>query len=392
MPPPISTASTYPSEDSDADEELRKMEDENAARNTILAPKPQRPQKATQETVDVARPAAAHAHATAAGMSARPQNAPVAGTSRPVAQGSAPQGDKYPCASRDRARAREQPPRQGGSRRRDASRHALPRATRFRARDRAQEDPHECPEAYNATYRDESRLPRQLGKNNELIQPKPSTSGSQDTLQLISFDRSARTVSPSNLKPTAPIPFPSKYRQDEPDETATLRESRKRQLEADETTATEPARPKMQPPAIPTIVTTPPDTLQQQDRQPRVDPDNLISTYPATDNTQRARNRCPARRKRRGGKGKRKTEAHTIPEPDINVETAPAAAPARSAVPPKVQEPRESKVPRRLAQTRATKQSRLKYRWSPPLHRGRRRSRPLQNRRRDPPNKQPRIQ
>ncbi|KAL4715478.1 hypothetical protein ACJJTC_009104 [Scirpophaga incertulas] len=119
----------------------------------------------------------------------------------------------------------------------------------------------------------EPRLTKQKSLDSiQLSQPKPSTSRSQDTLQLISFDRSARTVSPSNLKPTAPTPFPSIHRQEEQDEAAKTRESRKRQLEADETTATQPARPKMQPPAIPTIVTTPPDTLQQQDRQPRVPP------------------------------------------------------------------------------------------------------------------------
>ncbi|KAL4720101.1 hypothetical protein ACJJTC_013682 [Scirpophaga incertulas] len=120
----------------------------------------------------------------------------------------------------------------------------------------------------------EPRLTKQKSLDSiQLSQPKPSTSRSQDTLQLISFDRSARTVSPSNLKPTAPTPFPSIHRQEEQDEAAKTRESRKRQLEADETTATQPARPKMQPPAIPTIVTTPPDTLQPQDRQPRVPPE-----------------------------------------------------------------------------------------------------------------------
>ncbi|KAL4702264.1 hypothetical protein ACJJTC_002859 [Scirpophaga incertulas] len=156
----------------------------------------------------------------------------------------------------------------------------------------------------------EPRLTKQKSLDSiQLSQPKPSTSRSQDTLQLISFDRSARTVSPSNLKPTAPTAFPSIHRQEEQDEAAKTRESRKRQLEADESTATQPARPKMQPPAIPTIVTTPPDTLQPQDRQPR-------------------------------------TEARTTLDADINVETVPATAPARSAVPPKVQEPRESIAPR----------------------------------------------
>ncbi|KAL4707254.1 hypothetical protein ACJJTC_019792 [Scirpophaga incertulas] len=156
----------------------------------------------------------------------------------------------------------------------------------------------------------------------QLTRPRPPTTGSQDTLQLISFDRSARTVSPSNLRPTAPTPFPSMARQDDPEDAAKQqqqRESRKRQLEADDTTATQPARPKMQPPAIPTIITTPPST------------ENI--TQP----------QGPARRKRRGGKGKgkRKTEAVTDA-----AETAPTTASTKTSAPAEVITQRASKRPR----------------------------------------------
>ncbi|KAL4706095.1 hypothetical protein ACJJTC_017875 [Scirpophaga incertulas] len=106
-------------------------------------------------------------------------------------------------------------------------------------------------------------------KSLEHIQRRtPLNTGSQEMLQYISFDRSSRTVSPSNLKPISPTPFPNKHRQeDQNDAQNQQRESRKRQLEADDTTATQP-RLKMQLPAILTTPPTPPGTQMQQSQGP----------------------------------------------------------------------------------------------------------------------------
>ncbi|KAL4702265.1 hypothetical protein ACJJTC_002860 [Scirpophaga incertulas] len=110
----------------------------------------------------------------------------------------------------------------------------------------------------------EIRDPRMIRQRSlESIQRRPTTPGSQDASQQIAFDRSSRTVSPSNLKPISPTPFPSRHSQpDLRDAQLPQRETRKRQLEADETTATQPA--KMIPPAL---ITTPPTPPAQKETE-----------------------------------------------------------------------------------------------------------------------------
>ncbi|KAL4720479.1 hypothetical protein ACJJTC_003009 [Scirpophaga incertulas] len=366
MPPPTTKATTPSSEVSDADEELRKMEEDNIARSQILAPKPQRP------TAGVARPATAHAHATAAGTQARAANAPVAGTSRlAAATGTALRKaagtPARPATAPAHANARNTKMVAGGAARTVTPPLARPGSAPATAKEKTPTNapmPAAPSSGKNADHQETvekqstSRVvPQNVGEDElatprlpttyaekikritthklaakigiqdprlvkqkslesiQLTRPRPPTTGSQDTIQLISFDRSARTVSPSNLRPTAPTPFPSMARQDDPEDAAKQqqqRESRKRQLEADDTTATQPARPKMQPPAIPQLL---------------------------------PHRRGPARRKRRGGKGKgkRKTEAVTDA-----AETAPTTASTKTSAPAEVKTQRASKRPRSI--------------------------------------------
>ncbi|KAL4703899.1 hypothetical protein ACJJTC_013076 [Scirpophaga incertulas] len=390
MPPPTTKATTPSSEVSDADEELRKMEEDHIARSQILAPKPQRP------TAGVARPATAHAHATAAGTQARAANAPVAGTSRPAAATGAALRKAAgtparPATAPAHANTRNTKTVAGGAARTVTPPLARPGSAPATAKEKTPTNaptPAAPSSGKNVDHQETVEkqttmrvVPQQVGEDElttprlpttyaekfkriathklaakieiqdprlvkqkslesiQLTKPRPPTTGSQDTLQLITFDRSARTVSPSNLRPTAPTPFPSMARQDDPDDAAKQqqqRESRKRQLEADDTTATQPARPKMQPPAIPTIITTPPGT--QNITQPQVDVNIPTAVYPAQNNNMQPRDtrsptpqmKGPARRKRRGGKGKgkRKTEAVTDA-----AETAPTTASTKTPAP-----------------------------------------------------------
>ncbi|KAL4715553.1 hypothetical protein ACJJTC_009179 [Scirpophaga incertulas] len=391
MPPPTTKATTPSSEVSDADEELRKMEEDHIARSQILAPKPQRP------TAGVARPATAHAHATAAGTQARAANAPVAGTSRPAAATGAALRKvagtpARPATAPAHANTRNTKTVAGGAARTVTPPLARPGSAPATAKEKTPTNaptPAAPSSGKNVDHQETVEkqttmrvVPQQVGEDElttprlpttyaekfkritthnlavkigiqdprlvkqkslesiQLTKSRPPTTGSQDTLQLITFDRSARTVSPSNLRPTAPTPFPSMARQDDPDDAAKQqqqRESRKRQLEADDTTATQPARPKMQPPAIPTIITTPPGTqniTQPQESEPS-GPHTLMAAANGPEG--------PTRRKRRGGKGKgkRKTEAVTDA-----AETAPTTASTKTPAPAEVRTQRASKRPR----------------------------------------------
>ncbi|KAL4706918.1 hypothetical protein ACJJTC_012377 [Scirpophaga incertulas] len=118
----------------------------------------------------------------------------------------------------------------------------------------------------------ETKDPRLIKQKSleQIYRRKPMNTGSTEMLQLISFDRSSRTVSPSNLKPISPTPFPSKHRQEDKEAEHQQRESRKRQLEADDTTATQP-RPKMQ---LPAIYTTPPSPTGIEMQQAQGPPDD----------------------------------------------------------------------------------------------------------------------
>ncbi|KAL4709847.1 hypothetical protein ACJJTC_000334 [Scirpophaga incertulas] len=88
-----------------------------------------------------------------------------------------------------------------------------------------------------------------IKKKTPTIVPKPVTppSGTKaDHQEKTTTSRVVpQKVEDEHRKPTAPIPFPNKPRQDEPDDAAKQRESRKRRLEVDKTAATQPVRPKM---------------------------------------------------------------------------------------------------------------------------------------------------
>ncbi|KAL4718303.1 hypothetical protein ACJJTC_002078 [Scirpophaga incertulas] len=312
MPPP--TAATVPSseDNSDVDEELRAME-----QHKIIAPKPQRPAKTGSQNADAARPVAAHAAATSTGMQAQTTPAPAAGTTRPAsASGDAPRKTTTPPARPATAHGVYRPIRisAGSSARPEtpASGRIVSTAAAIKKKtpttttqsttpsSEAKEDhinvvekqatlrvaaqkellEHLTPRI-PATYAEkikrftthklaakiETRYPRMIKQKSleSIRRNAPSTSGMQDT-QHISFDRSSRTVSPSNLKPISPTPFPSRHSRSQDNlattgqDTQPQRETRKRQFEADDTTATQPA--KMQPPALITTPPTPP-ILQQ---------------------------------------------------------------------------------------------------------------------------------
>ncbi|KAL4713323.1 hypothetical protein ACJJTC_012395 [Scirpophaga incertulas] len=313
MPPP--TATTVPSseDNSDVDEELRAMEE-----HKIIAPKPQRPARTGSQTADAARPVAAHAAATSTGMQAQTTPAPAAGTTRPAsASGDTPRKTTTPPARPATAHGVYRPIRisAGSSARPEtpASGRIVSAAAAIKKKtpttttqsttpsSEAKEDhinvvekqatlrvaaqkgslEHLTPRI-PATYAEkikpakiETRDPRMIKQKSleSIRRNAPSTSGMQDT-QHISFDRSSRTVSPSNLKPISPTPFPSRHSRSQDNlattgqDTQPQRETRKRQFEADDTTATQPA--KMQPPALITTPPTPP-ILQQppQEEAPR---------------------------------------------------------------------------------------------------------------------------
>ncbi|KAL4716648.1 hypothetical protein ACJJTC_008283 [Scirpophaga incertulas] len=286
MPPP--TAATVPSseDNSDVDEELRAME-----QHKIIAPKPQRPAKTGSQNADAARPVAAHAAATSTGMQAQTTPAPAAGTTRPAsASGDAPRKTTTPpCAGRivsAAAAIKKKTPTTTtqsttpSSEAKEDHINVVEKQATLRVAAQKELLEHLTPRI-PATYAEkikrftthklaakiETRYPRMIKQKSleSIRRNAPSTSGMQDT-QHISFDRSSRTVSPSNLKPISPTPFPSRHSRSQDNlattgqDTQPQRETRKRQFEADDTTATQPA--KMQPPALITTPPTPP-ILQQ---------------------------------------------------------------------------------------------------------------------------------
>ncbi|KAL4721582.1 hypothetical protein ACJJTC_012514 [Scirpophaga incertulas] len=315
MPPPITAAVRTSENNSDEDEELRAMEQQQEQQQPIIAPKPQRPARAGNQPVDAARPGAAHAAASSTVTQARTVVAPAAGTTRPAAaSGDAPRKAATPPARPASAHATYRPIRVlvGSSSRpgtpanaktaqasavtkkktpTTATKPAAPSSVEktdyvnvgeILTTSRVVATEHQTTPRIPATYAEkikritthklaakiESRDPRMIKQRSleSIHRSTPSTSGMLDT-QRISFDRSARTVSPSNVKPISPTPFPSRFSHD--DLTAAAyntqqRETRKRQLEADDTTATQPA--KMQPPALITTPPTPP--IPQESQQP----------------------------------------------------------------------------------------------------------------------------
>ncbi|KAL4721185.1 hypothetical protein ACJJTC_002372 [Scirpophaga incertulas] len=375
MPPPTVTVPS--SEDStDVDEELRAMEQQPMERP--LTPKPQR-LRTDNQPADVARPVAVHAATTTADTQARAATAPAAGTTRPVAaSGGAPRKAATPPARPVTAHATNRPTKAiaGSSARPVTPSHArpgpapatytkkTPMATPKTPAPSSEEmaNPHNIGEKQEtsrvapklraaledlttpripATYAEkmkkiathqlatkiEIKDPRMIRQRSlESIQRRPTTPGSQDASQQIAFDRSSRTVSPSNLKPISPTPFPSRHSQpDLRDAQLPQRETRKRQLEADETTATQPA--KMIPPALITTPPTPPaqkETVKQSLQ--------VVADVGAT------------RRKRRGGKGRRKMDA--TQNLGTNAEAPPTTAPTRTSTTAEVRVPREPSISR----------------------------------------------